>query len=208
MHSILPIGAVPITYGGTARHNIANALSAIAVAMHFKLPIAAIRQGLREFGINPRDNPGRASLYRLKNGAHALVDYAHNPDGMHAIMPVADSLERKRRIMSIGQAGDRSDEEIAALADIAIQHGVDHVVIKEMPDYYRGRAPLEISGILRRALERGGLAADCIEVVDTDVEATQRALELAGPGDQLVLLIHAKRDACLALIDAAAEPVS
>jgi cyanophycin synthetase len=56
----VPLTEVPITSGGSARHHVSNALTAMATARAVGIPDAAIVAGLREFDLAPEDNPGRA----------------------------------------------------------------------------------------------------------------------------------------------------
>ena len=60
--------------------------------------------------------------------------------------------------------------------------------------------------VLRKALLSSGLTEDALEDVETEVEAVERALAWAEPGDLLVLLVHEERSRVLErLREAAAE---
>ena len=54
----------------------------------------------------------------------------------------------------VGQAGDRSDEAIRGLARAAWSLSPDYVVLKEMDEYLRGRAPGEVSALLEQEFVR------------------------------------------------------
>ena len=57
--------------------------------------------------------------------------------------------------------------------------------------------------VLRKALLASGFAEDALEDVETEVEAAERALAWAEPGDLLVLLVHEERGRVLELLRAA-----
>jgi UDP-N-acetylmuramyl tripeptide synthase len=200
-----PIGMVnvsemPMAIGGAARHNIANALAAVLAAGGLGLPLEAVSETLRRFGTDPADNPGRANLFEV-GGVKVLVDYAHNPHGMEALAAAAAGVHSRRRLVMLGQAGDRSEQDIRALARSVMALRPDRVVAKEMDRYLRGRAPGEIPGILADEFRRQGLTDDRISTGELEVQGVEQALEWARPGDLLILAIHQDRPLVAALLD-------
>jgi cyanophycin synthetase len=198
---IVHVEEVPFTFGGAARHNVANALAAIGMAAAVGLPVEAMQEGLRRVGGTPEDNPGRANLFE-REGVRILVDYAHNPHGMAALLDLARSLPAGRRLILIGQAGDRDDEAIRELARAAWAFQPDHVVVKELPEMLRGRGPGEVPAILVDELLRFGAPDESMTRADSELEGVNEALAWARPGDLLVLLVHTQRDAVLERIRA------
>ena len=201
-HTVLAVQAsqVPIAIRGAARHNVANALAAMLAAGGLGLPVEAIAETLRRFGTDPEDNPGRANLVEV-GGVKVLVDYAHNPHGMEALAAAAAGVPSSRRLVLLGQAGDRSEQAIRELARSVMALRPDRVVAKEMDRYLRGRAPGEIPGILADEFRRQGLPEDRISAGDPEVRAVEKALEWARPGDLLILALHQDRPLVAALLD-------
>lgn len=195
---IIEVGEIPLAMDGAARHNIANALGAIGLASALGLPRDAMAEGLRK--TRPEDNPGRCNLFAI-DGVDVLVDFAHNPHGIAAIFELARARPAKRRLMLIGQAGDRSDEAIGELAASAWSIGLDKVMIKEMPQYARGRPPGEVAGLIEDALLACGADADQLDHFANEPEAVSAALEWARPGDLLILFIHEQIDDVLAMLN-------
>ena len=191
---------IPITFGGTAVHNVANALAAAAGASALGIASETISSTLRRFGRALDDNPGRANLLEL-GGARILLDFAHNPHGMSALVDVARTLPADRRLVLVGQAGDRNDEAIRALARAAWELQPDHVVVKDMEGYLRGRAPGEVPTLLASEFSRLGLPEDSISRPGPEISSVRRALEWARPGDLLVLAVHEDRRAVIGLLD-------
>lgn len=197
---LLGVDEAPVTLGGLAAHNVANALAASLAAWCLGCSPGAIRSALASFGQSNTDNPGRASLFDVR-GVRVLLDYAHNPHGMQALAAIARALPGGRRGLVLGQAGNRDDDSIRGLARSAWPIGVDHVVVKEMEAYRRGRAIGEIPGILADEFRRLGLPADAIEYAQSEVDAVGKALDWARPGDLLVLTVHSSRAAVLELLE-------
>jgi cyanophycin synthetase len=196
---VIRVQEVPIAFGGVARHNVANALAAIALAGVLELPVEAMAAGIRRISSTPEDNPGRANLLEW-NGARILLDYAHNPHGIAAMLDIAYALPAKRRLIVLGQAGDRSDEAIRDLARAAWELRPDHAVVKELPEMLRGRQPGEVPALLQDELLRLGIPPASLERADTELEAIRKALAWAQAGDLLVLLVHTQREEVLELI--------
>lgn len=195
--AIAAVADAPITLGGAAKHNVANALAALLVASRLRLGDAALADGLRAFKGSPEENPGRLNVVEL-GGVTAIVDFAHNPDGMRVVMEMAAALPAKRRLLVIGQAGDRDDDSIRAYAAAAAPFAPDRVVIKEMEKYLRGREPGVIPAMLADAFVAGGVPRDRIDHAPSELDAVERALAWARRGDLLILLAHADREKVLA----------
>jgi cyanophycin synthetase len=198
--AIAPAAELPIALGGAARYNLANALAALAAAGALGIPDSAARAALARFGRDPEDNPGRANLIEL-GGARLFLDYVHNPHGMAALAAALDRVAARRRLVMLGQAGDRDDESIRTLARAALALRPDRVVVKEMDAYLRGRAPGEVPGIIAGELRRAGLPPEAVTVAASEPAGVRSALAWALPGDLLVLAVHQDRRGVLDLVD-------
>jgi UDP-N-acetylmuramyl tripeptide synthase len=196
---LIVVNEVPITIDGAARHNISNALAAISVAKELGLSEASILAGLRGFRSDVADNPGRLNIFEV-DGVKVLVDFAHNPHGLNALMSMAQAMKPKRLLVTVGHAGDRDDDAIREVALTAWRKGVDRIVIKEQEKDLRGRQLGEIPQIMKLALLAEGAPEDAIDIAADEVEAAKQALAWAQPGDLLLLLTLAQREEVLRLI--------
>ena len=196
---IIPIDEIPITLSGAARHNISNSLAAIGIARRLGLELAAIRGGLAGFRSDPDENPGRLNRFEL-GGARILVDFAHNPHGLQALLEMAAALPAQRRLVLIGQAGDRTDTSIRDLARIVWKARPERIIIKEMPRYLRGREAGEIPRLIAAELTLVGAPESVIGHAGSELEAVRQALEWCRPGDLLLMLSHESRDEILELL--------
>jgi cyanophycin synthetase len=184
------VTAMPLSIGGIAAYNIANLAAAALVAVSLGIPAPTIAAVFARFGAKTSDNPGRMMRFEFK-GAHVLIDYAHNPDGLRGFLSVATQLRGKGRLaLLLGHAGNRQDADIAELARAAAEFNPDLIVVKEDEAHLRGRAPGEIPRIIRDELLRLGLQESALPVRDNELDAARYALEWARPGDVLALPLH------------------
>ena len=202
---------MPLTLNGAARFNIGNIAAAALAATALNIPPNIIAAELKRFGRTRRDNPGRLELRRLAD-ITVVIDYAHNPDGLAMLLTASDSIRldqaRNRGIegrvgLLLGQAGNRGDAAIDALARTAANFEPDAIVIKEITTMLRGRALGEVPVLLENGLIAAGYGADNIHTVSDEFAAACHLLRWAKAGDVLVLPIHqlAVRIELAALLD-------
>lgn len=196
---IARVDEVPIAFGGAARHNLANALAATALAGAIGLPLDAMAAGLRYFRGSPEDNPGRGNLLDL-DGIQVLLDYAHNPHGLAALIEFASGLRADRRLILLGHAGDRPDETLRQVARTAWTFQPDLVIVKELPEMLRGRSLGEVPAIFEDELLRLGASPAALLRAENDADAVRKALAWARPGDLLLLLVHTRRAEVLEIL--------
>ncbi|MEO0421765.1 MAG: Mur ligase family protein [Pseudomonadota bacterium] len=201
---IIDVDDVPITLGGAARHNVANALAAIAMGKALGLDTLAVESGLRHFTAD--HNPGRCNLFTVDDGVEVLLDFAHNVDAMQAIFDIAQARTAKRRALCFCQAGDRPDQDIRALAHAAWRIGLERVVVSELPDYRRGRAPGEVNQIISQALLDVGASTEQLAYHQTEVASLRDALAWAQPGDLVIMLGLGEQTALLEELRSRAAP--
>jgi UDP-N-acetylmuramyl tripeptide synthase len=201
-HDLGAVSAMPLSIDGMATYNVANLAAAALAAILLGIPADTIAAVFARFGETIADNPGRMMRFEFK-GAHVLVDYAHNPDGLRGFLSVAKQLRGTGRLgLLLGHAGNRQDADVAELARVAADFRPDLIVIKEDEAHLRGRAPGEIPRIIRNELLRLGLKESALPVRDNELDAARCALEWARPGDVLALPLHSPsaRAAVLALL--------
>ena len=91
-------------------------------------------------------------------------------------------------------AGDRSDAEIAAIAEGVCALEPDHVVIVEVEDYLRGRAPGEVTEIMKQACLQSGLSEHSIHLAGSPLDGVKLALAHMQADDLGLFLILSERD--------------
>jgi cyanophycin synthetase len=190
---------LPATFSGRARMNVQNALGAAAAAFAAGAPLHDIRQGLRTFATNYYLSPGRLNEVEV-NGINVIVDYCHNAPGMRMLGDFVDrtgesletshELARPSRIGVIATAGDRRDEDMRELGEVAAQH-FDVVIVRE-DEALRGRERGEVAGYVvegvRRAMDAGARCKQ-VEMVLEEIKAVRHAMARANAGDLMVLCV-------------------
>jgi cyanophycin synthetase len=188
-HDLGPTHEMPLSLNDSAGYNVLNMAAAALTAGLLKWPLAAIRSSLQTFGASPQDNPGRLERWS-HHGATVLVDYAHNPDGLTQLLQVAHALKPRRLGLLLGQAGNRGDDAILALAGAAAAYLPDRIVIKELPTMLRGRELGQVPQLLMQGLAAGGVPPGHISHHADEEAAARQLLAWAQPGDVVVLPIH------------------
>jgi cyanophycin synthetase len=213
--SIIEVGEVPITIGGLARHNVANALAAAGGARGLGATIAQVRDGLAAFAPDAARSPGRLNLFRL--GARVvIVDFAHNEAGVSAVLDVAEGIAagaagRAAPITAIiGTAGDRPDDTLRGIGRIAAERA-QRVAIKQTLGYLRGRTAESVVGELMVGVVAGGVSATDVPIYDSETDALRAELNGAagagangGKGDAarvIVLMCHEDRTGVFELLE-------
>ncbi|MGK0522098.1 MAG: cyanophycin synthetase, partial [Planctomycetota bacterium] len=196
---IADVQDVPATFGGTARFNVHNALAAIAAATALGIDPAAITAGLQSFVSSPEDNPGRGNRFDI-GGVQVIVDFAHNAHSVSALADMVTTLPSSRRLVLLGQAGDRSDESVRDLVRATLQFRPDLIIVKRMRELLRGRDENAMVDLIEAELLALGTPSDAIMRSNSELEAVHAALAWARPGDLLLLLSHSQRADVLALM--------
>lgn len=201
-HDVVRVANVPATLGGNARHNVQNALAAASLAHALGADDRALRDGLVQFSGDASENPGRGNLFSGR-GIQAIVDFAHNEHGLRAMAATVASMPAKRRLVLMGQAGDRSDALIDGLTRAALSAQPDQLVICELPGYERGRAPDDVPRLIEQVAVAAGLAPESIHQAASPVDGTRFALDWAQDGDLLLILALTQRGPCTQMIERA-----
>ncbi len=175
---------VPLMLDGAARFQQCNILAAIAAAYVQGVRYDDIRAGILSFFPSPSMTPGRLNVLRIGR-KRVLIDYAHNAAAVAGLMELVFAMPANKRIGVIAAPGDRRDTDLRELGRLC---GVlDYAVVKEDYDR-RGRASGESAELICQGLRDSGLSLDRFEVVLQEKAAIQRALEIAGENDVVVVL--------------------
>jgi cyanophycin synthetase len=190
--SLGEIADMPLTMNGAAIYNVANISAAALAAIALGIASKIISAEVMRFGSARTDNPGRLERWSI-SGVTMVIDYAHNPSGLSLLMAasLAERKNNQRRVgLLLGQAGNRGDDAIRQLAEVAASYKPDLVVIKELSSMLRGRILGEVPTLLQAALLAKEFPAEKIIIEADEVDAARRLLEWAQPNDILIMPIH------------------
>lgn len=193
------VAQVSSSRGGLLRHNLQNAMGAALVALAMGIAEPAIQQGLKDFRGDEQDNPGRGNWFE-HDGIHIVVDFAHNEHGLAALARAVRALGEKRVAVMVGQAGDRSDDAIRAIAQTAVSMQPDRLLIYQLPGYERGRDIMEPPALIKAEALAWGMPAEHIAMMADPLAAARNMLEHAQRGDVLVMLALIQRQQILQLV--------
>ncbi len=182
-YPIVDVKDVPLTFGGKAKFNILNALSAAGAAIGLGLKLENIKAGLVTFFPSHAQTPGRLTMTDMGD-FNVLVDYAHNKAGYDALIDFVSSYNPEKTIMTLCVPGDRRDEDFESIAE-SCANNVDTIVLFE--SYLRGLEEGEISDKLKKYLMKYGMEDDQIIIIYDEQSAVQYCLDVGGQYDFVIL---------------------
>jgi cyanophycin synthetase len=191
---------LPMALAGLSHHNVLNALAGASAALGLGIDRDAVVAGLRSFRPDDLLNPGRMNTYTVPvegGECTVVVDLAHNEAGLEALLDVARGLcaPGGRVHLALGTAGDRTDEILQSLGEIAGLRA-DHVVAAHKEHYLRGRTIEDLEAQLRIGLGHAGVAD--IASYPTELAGLQACVDTADDGDVAAVMCHAERAEILA----------
>ncbi len=178
---ITPSGAaiearVPLT----GAFNVANALCAIALAGEAGLDPGDVVDGMTRGG----GVPGRLERVDVGQDFLAVVDYAHKPDAVEAALTALRPLTSGQLVLVIGAGGDRDSGKRPVMGAIGARLADVLVVTDDNP---RTEDPHTIRAALLAGAREGDRSLARVEEIGDRRAAIRRAVELAGPGDTVVI---------------------
>jgi UDP-N-acetylmuramoyl-L-alanyl-D-glutamate--2,6-diaminopimelate ligase len=185
----LVIEARPLGDGAVSRHSAllplagdfqaANALAAAGLAIATgAAPADAIAAIAGLEGV-----PGRLERIGEREGGLAIVDYAHKPDALAALLATLRPYATGRLICVFGCGGDRDQGKRPIMGRIA-QQGADIAIITD--DNPRSEVPSAIRASIRQGASAEAGGAEILEIGDRE-EAIRHGVSLLGSGDVLVV---------------------
>ncbi|HYI47520.1 MAG TPA: Mur ligase family protein [Allosphingosinicella sp.] len=183
---------VPVRLQVPGRHNVENALAALAAAQAAGVPFEEAAAALAGFTGLRR----RFELVGERNGISVIDDFGHNPDKIAATLRTVHAFPGRLLIFfqphGHGPIKTMRDEFIDMFAR---EMAADDVLIMPDPVYYGGTADRSVGsgGIIAGVVGRGRKA----EHVPERADCLNRLAALARPGDRI--LVMGARDDTLTL---------
>lgn len=172
-----PGGSWPVEIRLPGLFNVANAVCAVAGLVESGFGAAEVIAGLARVG----GVPGRLEPVQAGQDFLAVVDYAHKPDALVAVLRSLRERTRGRLIVVVGAGGDRDRGKRRLMGEVAAELA-DVVVVTD--DNPRSEDPAAI----RAQVLDGAHSADAdVHEVGDRREAIRLAVSLAGTGDCVVL---------------------
>ena len=165
---VIPMEEIPIASMGLQPYNVANAMAVLAGAegMRRFLPLKGedIRRGLKEFGTDPADNPGRFHMLTLQ-GERFLIFYGKNPASCRLEVDLIKKIKEQdgfeRVVGVIAAPGNRLPAYYDGISR-SVASVCDLIFLRPPQDkYLRGRSAEEISRLLSRCMPREKVVESC-----------------------------------------------
>jgi UDP-N-acetylmuramate--alanine ligase len=169
----------PVTLPVPGRHNLQNALAAIAVGLELDVPFDRIASGLKDFHGAER----RFEIRGEPNGILVVDDYGHHPTEIAAVLEAARAFNRRLVVAFQPHRFTRTASLMDAFGPALA--AADHVVLTDI--YSAGEDP--IPGVtldaLASSIRRTVRSLDIVPALDDVVPAIAR---VAKPGDLVITL--------------------
>ena len=176
--SLVTLGRLMLNVPG--RHNLLNALAAVAVGIEIGLPFDRVASGLREF----RGAERRFEVRGEPNGVLVVDDYGHHPTEIAAVLAAARTLNRRIVVAFQPHRFSRTAALMSAFGPAL--SGADHIVLTDI--YAAGEDP--IPGVTIGALAaavRAGVKVD-VDVVPQLEDVVAAIVRVARTGDLVITL--------------------
>ncbi|MGH3510128.1 MAG: Mur ligase family protein [Nocardioidaceae bacterium] len=188
---LVEIADVPMTLGGLSRYNVENTLAAASAALGLGIAVGVVVEGLTTFRPDPEHNPGRMNCFS-RGDVTVVVDLAHNEAGLAALLEIMAGLRRPgaRLLLGLGAVGDRQDEVVEALGEMAARDA-DVAAVGHKEKYLRGRTTEGLDALFQRGAQHVGVGY--LASYPTEQGVLEALVAQAHPGDVVGLMCHADR---------------
>ena len=172
-------GSYEFTLPMPGAFNVANAALAAAIAQTAGVELAPFLRGLEQAAV-----PGR--MERIDEGQPfvAVVDYAHKPAAIGAVLATLRGQVEGRIGVAVGAGGDR-DSSKRPLMGAEAAKGADFVVVTD--DNPRTEDPAAIRAAVLAGAREAGTDAEIVEVSPRG-KAIDALVEWARPGDAVIVV--------------------
>jgi len=173
-----PNGSIRIDSNLNGTFNVYNMLAAIAVAFIEGISLSVIKEALEKMsGVD-----GRFERVDIGQPYAVIVDYAHTPDSLENVLKTIRQFAEEEVYVVVGSGGDRDRTKRPLMAEAALRYSDYAIFTSDNPRTEDPQAILQDM--------TASLTEEHYEVIESRKEAIGRAIELAKPGD--VVLIAGK----------------
>ena len=171
-----PMSEMAFTFSIPGRFNVLNAMAATGIGLACGFPKDIIIRGLESI----KPVKGRFEIVDEGQDFTVIVDYAHTPDALERMLTSAREITRKRVISVFGCGGDRDRGKRPLMGETSSRLADLTVITSDNP---RTEDPHDIISDILKGIT---LKEKC-EIISDREEAIKKALEIAHPGDTVVI---------------------
>lgn len=157
-------------------YNLSNILAALAVCQGMGVDLTTVFPALQSFG----GVPGRMERIEGALGYDVFVDYAHTDDALEKALKMLREITRGKLIVTFGCGGNRDRDKRKSMMEVAQRHADFVCATSDNP---RG----ELVESILDDMSKGVSKPDQVEYIPDRRSAINRALDLADPGDTVLI---------------------
>lgn len=173
-----PAGAIEVCSPLLGRYNLENLSAAVAAGVALEISPEAVIRGLEA----EPPLPGRMEPVDRGQPFTVLIDYAHTPDALAAVLGAARELSDRRLVVVFGCGGDRDAGKRVPMGRIAGELADLPIATSDNP---RSEDPLAILAEVEEGLRQSGSSSYL--VVPDRREAIREAVGRVQPGGLMVV---------------------
>ena len=158
------------------KFSIYNALTAIAICLHFGASHDSIRQALSEAKVK-----GRIEMVPVSDEFTLMIDYAHNAMALESLLTTIKEYEPNRLVCLFGCGGNRSKLRRYEMGEVSGKLADLTIITSDNPRFEK---PQDIIDDIKIGISK--TEGKYVEICDRK-EAIRYAIENGQPGDIIVL---------------------
>ena len=165
-----------ITVPIPGKYTVYNAIAAVAVTSMLGCQMEDVLNGLAQVKV-----PGRSEIVEIGKSFAVLIDYAHNPSSLEAILMNTKKYVKGRVILVFGCGGNRDETKRAKMGEIAGKYADFTVITTDNP---RDEKPAKISKDIEEGIKQ---TRGLYKVIQNRKEAIEFAMRIAWKNDTVIL---------------------
>lgn len=159
-------------------HSVSNLIAAMEICNLFGVPPSAVATAAAQV----KGAPGRFELVPPSDDISVIVDYAHSPDGLEAVLAAARRIATGKVSVVFGCGGDRDQTKRPEMGRVAATLADSVIVTADNP---RSEDPAAINEAILAGIPPNRI--DAVVTVPDRAEAIEAAITQATHGDVVVI---------------------
>lgn len=165
-----------ITVPIPGKYTVYNAIAAVAVTSMLGAQMEDVLKGLAFVKV-----PGRSEIVQIGKSFAVLIDYAHNPSSLEAILMNTKKYVKGRVILVFGCGGNRDTTKRAKMGEIAGKYADFTIITTDNP---RDEKPSKIANDIEEGIK---LTKGLYKVIENRKAAIEFAMRIAWKNDTIIL---------------------
>ena len=165
-----------ITVPIPGKYTVYNAMAAIAATSMLGCQMEDVLKGLATVKV-----PGRSEIVEINKSFAVLIDYAHNPSSLEAILVNTKKYVKGRIILVFGCGGNRDETKRSKMGELAGTYSDFTIITTDNP---RDEKPAKIAKDIEEGIKS---TKGLYKVIENRKEAIEFAMRIAWKNDTIIL---------------------